>query len=154
MSETNLEHYKKELERILNKGFRNSAAVFDEVKTNCDSNIRSHYGTTYTDDILEWMSHPYKKPILDEAERKYLSAVIKPFKNNVTGIKKVNVNDDYTKRKEYIRIIVKKDASEYINLPYFKENTMYKGMKENKAYTLEAIYKQCEELGWWQSHAK
>ena len=32
MTETNLEHYKKELEKILNGEFANTSVVFDKVK--------------------------------------------------------------------------------------------------------------------------
>lgn len=137
MSKTNLEHYQKELEKIFNEEFANTSVVFDKVKKNCDSNIRSCCWTTYTRDILEWMSQPCKEPILDDVERKYLSAIIKPFKNYVTGI--IKIKDDYKKGKQYIRIIVKKYTYEYINMPLFEENKMYKGMKENKTYTLKEL---------------
>lgn len=45
----------------------------------------------------------------------------------------------YEKGKQYIRIIVKKSTHEYLNFPWFEENTMYKGMKENKLYTLKEL---------------
>lgn len=137
MTETNLEHYKKELGKIFYEGCFNPAAMFAKIKTNYDSNIRSKYGCTYADDILDWMAQPYKEPILDDVERKYLSAIVKPFKNYVTGI--IKIKDDYEKGKQYIRIIVKKYTYEYLNFPLFEENTMYKGMKENKLYTLKEL---------------
>ena len=90
MSKTNLEHYQKELEKIFNEGFLSPSDVFDKVKKNCDSNIRSCCWTTYTRDILEWMSQPYKECILNETEREYLSAVIKPFREEVDTISKFN----------------------------------------------------------------
>lgn len=34
---------------------------------------------------MEWLLSEYKATILDDAENKYLSAVIKPFKANVNG---------------------------------------------------------------------
>lgn len=46
MTETNLEHYKKELGKIFYEGCFNPAAMFDKVKKNCDSDIRSSYGQT------------------------------------------------------------------------------------------------------------
>lgn len=139
MTETNLEHYKKELGKIFYEGCFNPAAMFAKIKTNYDSNIRSKDGHTYADDILDWMSQPYKEPILDDAERKYLQAIIKPFKNKVTGITKIK--DDYKCKegKRYIRIIVRQHEEEYINLPWFEANQMYKGMKENREYTLEEL---------------
>lgn len=87
--------------------------------------------------VVEWLLEEYSEPILDDVERKYLSAIIKPFKNYVTGI--IKVKDDYEKDKCFIRIIVKKSTYEYLNFPLFEENTMYKGMKENKKYTLEEL---------------
>lgn len=89
------------------------------------------------DDCIRWLAEESKEPVLDDVERKYLQEIIKPFKNYVTGITKIK--DDYEKGKQYIRIIVKKYTHEYINLPYFEENTMYKGMKENKKYSLEEL---------------
>lgn len=48
MTETNLEHYKKELGKIFYEGCFKQAAMFAKIKTNYDSNIRSKYGHTYT----------------------------------------------------------------------------------------------------------
>ena len=87
--------------------------------------------------VVKWLLEEYSEPILDNVEREYLKAIIKPFKNKVTGITKIK--DDYKKGKQYIRIIVKKYTYEYLNFPLFEENTMYKGMKENKKYTLEEL---------------
>ena len=72
-----------------------------------------------------------KEEILDDIEKEYLSAVIKPFRDRVKCIKK------YTNyEKEFIDIWVN---DETIELPYFKKNTMYKGMKQDKEYTLEEL---------------
>lgn len=137
MSETNLEQYKKELGKIFYQGCGNPAAVFDKIKTNCDSNIRSNYGQTYIEDILDWMSQPYKKQILDDAEKEYLSAVIKPYKNKVAFIAK---SKDAYEAKYFISIVVNGNyGREAIHLPWFKENTMYKGMKIGKRYTLKEL---------------
>ena len=83
------------------------------------------------------MDQPYKEPILDDVEREYLSSVIKPYKNKVTCITKVK--DEYKENMRHIRIKVRSVGTEYINLPWFKENTMYKGMKDLKDYTLEEL---------------
>ena len=74
-----------------------------------------------------------KKPILDDAEKRYLSAVIKPFRNRVERIYKTSIDRD----KEYICIEL--DNNDTSLLPNFKENTMYKGMKVGKGYTLEEL---------------
>ena len=88
--------------------------------------------------FFKWLLEEYKEPVLDDKEREYLSAVIKPYKNKVTGI--VKVNDVYEPNSQYIRIIVKSHVEiENINLPWFERNTMYKGMKANKKYTVEEL---------------
>lgn len=133
MSKTNLEHYQKELEKIFNEGFLSPSDVFDKVKTNCDSNIRSCCWTTYSRDILEWMSQPYKGPILDDTEREYLSAVIKPFRKEVVTISKFNTFDG----RQYIYIELKDKCGS--NLPTFPKGTMYKGMIEGMHYTLQEL---------------
>ena len=72
------------------------------------------------------------KEILDEKEKEYLSAVIRPFKNRVDYIKKFDITG-----KEFICIYLKTD--EDIDFPYFKKGTMYKGMKIDKKYTLKEL---------------
>lgn len=133
MTETNLEHYKKELEKILNEEFANTSAVLDKVKKNCDSNIRSCCWDTYTRDILEWMSQPYKEPILDKVEREYLKAVIRPFRKEVATISKFNAFDG----SQYIYMEMKDRRGS--NLPTFPKGTMYKGMIEGMHYSLKEL---------------
>ena len=75
-----------------------------------------------------------EEPILDEAERKYLSNVIRPFRDRVKNIIKHN---SYYKNEEYIVIYSGHDIS--ISFPNFKKGTMYKGMELNKEYKLEEL---------------
>lgn len=137
MSETNLEHYKKELKEIYTFNYNNPRGVIKKIEERFGCQIKLKSGEHPTDAILEWMLQPYKEQILGEAEREYLSSVIKPYKNKVTGITKVK--DEYKENMRYIRIKVRSVGTEYINLPWFKENTMYKGMKDLKEYTLEEL---------------
>lgn len=74
-----------------------------------------------------------KEEILDEAERKYLADVIRPFKNRVKYIYK---GQEWSNKKEFINIILKEDT---LDLPYFKKGTMYKGMQIGRNYTLEEL---------------
>lgn len=132
--ETNLEHYKEEL-----KGIYGSLNAYPlaMIKNRLDRNIKHGHETgneLFTDDILDWMAQPYRRPILDDAERKYLSAVIKPFRNSVTSITKYVENE---LNSEYISILVKMEDD--ICFPLFDMNTMYKGMKAGKDYTLEEL---------------
>ncbi len=72
------------------------------------------------------------KEILDEKEKEYLRNVIKPFKHKVIFIQK-----DGNRLREFISIGIESDAC--INLPFFKRDTMYKGMKIYKQYTLSEL---------------
>ena len=84
---------------------------------------------------LKWLMEEYKEPILDDAERKYLSEVIRPFRKRVSYICKMigGSNND----KEYILISMKGNDNSF--LPDFPSNTMYKGMQCMKNYTLEEL---------------
>lgn len=72
-----------------------STPLFQSIK-------REDPGPTYIEDILN-------PKILNEAERQYLSAVIRPFRDQVQSITK------------------------------FEDSTMYKGMELGKEYTLEEL---------------
>ena len=97
-------------------------------------------GLCIDDFSADWWEE-YKEPVLDEEEKKYLSAVIKPFRDRVVYIRKVKVAEC----NQFISIKVERydydeeDSYEYIDLPYFREDTMYKGMEEEKKYTLEEL---------------
>lgn len=74
-----------------------------------------------------------KKEILDEAEKEYLSAVIKPFKEKVTSIAIL----EFTKSKCYLYIdIISGDG---FALPNFIHGTMYKNMEFDRKYTLKEL---------------
>lgn len=84
--------------------------------------------------VMKWLLEEYEEPILDDIERKYLSAVIKPFRKRIKSIKKV----DYPSNSAFISIAM--DKCEYIFLPVFELNSgMYQRMEINKEYTLEEL---------------
>lgn len=66
--ETNLEHYKKRLKRIVKDYFEYPKRIFGSIQQYIDPEIK-HNHEAYTDDILEWMAQPYERPILDSTER-------------------------------------------------------------------------------------
>ena len=93
-------------------------------------------------ECYKWLKEKYKEPILTDKEREYLSAVIKPFKNDVQIIKKMETTCDPEESetyipKEYIVIITK----EFDNavLPCFEKGKCYKGMETTDGYTLEEL---------------
>ena len=81
--------------------------------------------------LTEWANSECKEDILTEKEKAYLSAVIKPFKNEVLDIQKKS------RYCEWILIIMK--DHERICLPFFEQGTIYKGMEENRRYTPEEL---------------
>lgn len=80
--------------------------------------------------------YEYKPEILDEAEKRYLRNVIRPFKDKVKYVKKFVFFDGDTK----ISIRVEENNKIwYIGFPPFKKDRMYKGMIDDKEYTLEEL---------------
>lgn len=90
---------------------------------------------------IEFLDYIKVKPILDDKEKEYLSAVIRPFKDRVIYVKKSKYCE-----KEFISIKVRtfddindiKDT-ENICLPCFIKDSMYKNMKNLTEYTLEQL---------------
>ena len=83
---------------------------------------------------LEWLNQEYKDPIIDDVEREYLSAVIKPFRKKISYIIK---RKDLTKGKKYIQIELYDGDTMYF--PYLSNDEMYKGMELDRKYTLEEL---------------
>lgn len=131
MKETNLEHYKAELKEIFNKHYEKPKEIIKGIKGYIGETITYDFQSC-TDAILNWMAQPYKKPILDNVEREYLSAVIKPFRKKVRYICKKGCGSN-----EYIDIGIQEDCS--IPFPDFKVGSMYKGMEFGKDYTLKEL---------------
>ena len=83
--------------------------------------------------IGNWLEEEYKPEILTDKEKAYLSAVIKPFREEVKNIEKVNSYNDID------QFIFFKVRDRWCSLPSFKKETLYKGMEANKLYTLEEL---------------
>lgn len=83
---------------------------------------------------IEWLLSEYKEPILDETEKSYLSAVIRPFRNRVTSVRKWFNGIDY-------QILISLDKADNLcQLPRFPFNSeMYKGMDSKKWYSLQEL---------------
>lgn len=100
-------------------------AVIDCAHTHCE-NCQEHF--------FEWLLEEAKEPILDEAEREYLSYVIRPFRKDVVAISKFKTWDN---RSQYIHIEMKSNYSS--SLPVFPKGTMYKGMEDGRYYSLKEL---------------
>ena len=78
------------------------------------------------------------KSIIDDAEKRYLSNIIKPFRKHIITIRKIQ-NYKY----EFIEIVIYSNVEgvscEVISFPYFKKSKMYKGIEINKEYTLKEL---------------
>lgn len=74
--------------------------------------------------------------ILNDKERAYLRAVIKPFRHKVIGI----VKRSYRIREEYECIIIHSiyvaNCAHNIPLLFFEKGRMYKGMEVDKEYSV------------------
>ena len=90
---------------------------------------------SYIRNIVKIEEPQYKTVFIDSAyilkdeEREYLVSIIKPFKDRIIFISK----ESRTSGQELIHIKLKDD---FIKLPYFNKDSMYKNMEVNKAYTL------------------
>ena len=72
--------------------------------------------------------------ILDETEKEYLKVVIKPFKNRIKSIRKLQGLESTD---EYLVINLKNCGS--MSFPDFEKGIMYKGMEQGKEYTLKEL---------------
>lgn len=85
--------------------------------------------------FLSWLEEEYEPTILTEKEKAYLSAVIKPFREDVECIMKF---ERCSAEKEFIHISMK-DNYDNCTFPDFEKGTMYKGMERGKSYTLKEL---------------
>ena len=84
---------------------------------------------------MEWFLSEYKEPILNDAEKKYLSAVINPFRDMVADV--VIYSSPTFRSKKYF--VITGDNNMYLRFPIYSEKTMYKGMECGKHYTLQEL---------------
>lgn len=103
---------------------------------------RKYIATVTTKDIapyqalLLWLNQEHTESILNEKEKQYLSAVIKPFKDRVAVIAKLSEDSNGA---YFIEICLCTNGCEQtIDLPYFYGG-MYEGMEANQGYTLKEL---------------
>lgn len=97
----------------------------------------------FIDDFSEDWWEEVKEDILDKEEKEYLSAVIKPFRDKVTDITKVEDNVASFYSLYSLRICVHLGfIDKYYELylpPFEKKSSMYKNMEVDKEYTLKEL---------------
>lgn len=80
--------------------------------------------------------YEYESEILDEVEKRYLRGVIRPFRDRVKIIRKFI----YSGGNASIDISIDDSNTGWlIELLPFPKNEMYKGMEDNKKYTIEEL---------------
>lgn len=126
---------------IFNKdnSYQKTTYVFENLDSNLKYNFNDNVSIVKVERPVKYKTvfervEEDKKEILDETEREYLKAVIKPFKKRVKFIRKTESNMLF--EKELLLIQLNDDD---LILPYFEKETMYKGMELGKKYTLEEL---------------
>lgn len=124
---------------------KNGQVIFvDKTSKYCFNNIGEQLRYFINDDVsIVKVERPVKyetlferkEEILDETEKRYLASVIRPFRNKIKNI--VKIKEIFMKGKEFLRIELKND--DCADFPYFEKGTMYKGMIEDKEYTLKEL---------------
>ena len=103
-----------------------------------DKNVGKVSGLSFFKAIKTWLDMEHVEPILDEAEKRYLSAVIRPFRDRVQYIEKMF--EDHLLGDQDCYIFIRFNDGNYdMNFPVFRESIMYKGMERYKRYTLEEL---------------
>ena len=88
----------------------------------------------YLADLLNGNLKIVKLPILNDKEKKYLSYVIEPFREDVLKIAKFESNNLENKE-----VIVIKTQDVNMIIPPFEKGFKYVGMKLNQEYTIEEL---------------
>lgn len=84
-------------------------------------------------DFMKWLEEECVLKILTDKEKAYLSAVIKPFREEVESIKKIDIEED-----EQLQLQIP-NGLVIMDFPLFKKGAMYRGMEEGREYTLEEL---------------
>lgn len=108
--------------------------------SNCYFDVIQTNGTVNKCDVLAaWLDSEHKdKPILDDVEKQYLKAVIRPFRSKVVSIKKCSTIDGYYYL--YLHIKSSYGNNDCMIFPFFPSDApMYVGMEANKNYTLKEL---------------
>lgn len=134
----NAEKYKNEIQKLLDRGYDATLSKKTKQVVACEEihcNNCAFCGIKNCFYAMEkWLISEYKDQILDDAEKRYLKGVIRPFRNEVLGIEK----KPGSTFNEWISIVMK--DNETISLPFFKKSSgMYQGMELRRKYTLEEL---------------
>ena len=136
----NKEYYKDQILELAYDGY--SIAVNSETHKpyaciSCGNCIFKHTESC-TDALKEWLEQEHNEPLLNDAERQYLEAVIRPFKDRAIGVTKYKFSNDYAWL--YIDVAgVTESTFDGFSLPAFRKDSAYLDMKFDKEYTLKDL---------------
>lgn len=110
----------------------------NDLKNLKDSWLKGYFGKIIKIEEPTYQTvYEAKEEILDEAEKRYLRGVIRPYKT----VKYINKSTYGGGRKASVTItVIDIDGDNWeIQLPPFETKNMYKNMKNDKEYTLEEL---------------
>ena len=113
---------------------RDGTFKFNEDNLLCRSNGSPWYERDGVLMLILYGKDEIEKHILDEKEKEYLLAVIRPFRDRVKYLFKGIFRSNNS---EFIAIAFNDD--DIMFFPSFEVGTMYKGMELEKEYTLEDL---------------
>lgn len=117
---------------LLNASFNNFEETFIVKKIWTDNCVELNNGFLVNTIILDKVVE-----ILDDKEKEYLKAVIRPFKKDVECITKLTDANGDANGMAYIDVFLKN--GDHACLPNFKKYTMYKNMEDDKGYTAKEL---------------
>ena len=93
-------------------------------------------GLCIDDFSANWWEEYIESP-LDDKEKEYLENVLKPFRDRVKYVDKLEAY--WVDNGEFIFISLGDDIHEHISLPWFHKGSMYKNMELGKEYSLKEL---------------
>lgn len=80
----------------------------------------------------------FRPDVLDEVEKEYLKGALAPFKNRITGIKKMSITNG---NRIVVHVVDERTGEiDALVFPWFsRHSNMYAGMKEDREYTLKEL---------------
>lgn len=136
----NKEYYKDQILEVAYDGY--SIAVNSETHKpyaciSCGDCIFKHAGSC-ADALKEWLEQEHEGPILNDSEKQYLEAVIRPFKDRAIGVIKYRLSSTYAWL--YIDVAgATKSIFEGFSLPAFRKDDEYLSMEYDKEYSLKEL---------------
>lgn len=80
----------------------------------------------------------FRPDVLDDVEKEYLKSALAPFKNRITGIKKMSITNG---NRIVVHVMDERTGEiDALVFPWFsRHSNMYAGMKEEREYTLKEL---------------